>query len=632
MEQRAHQDLMFFWLGNAVAVTVWLALSLTGVLTEGVGAIAFVLLASACYALLFVLPAWLLSWLAALLSARLAAVLAVLLAALLFFVLYVDARLFALYGFHFNGFVWNLLTTPGGIASLDSSDSASLTLALKFGLVVLAEALWLVAGNRLARRRQGAGRWMRVVLPGWMVALLVCQLVFGFARLQAWQPAIATAQQIPFFIPTRVRTLGARVGVEVVRNDAHVTRGRLTYPLAPLTTVAQPWRPNIIWLVSESLRADMLTPEIMPNLWKFSQQAWRFDNHYSGGNGTRQGVFSMFYGLPGNYWPAFLDAQQEPVLMTLLRERGYRFGLYTSSDFTYPEFNRTVFARFSDAELHVYNQQASWQNDIHNTTELLSFIDTARQGKAPWFAFLFFNSPHARYQFPDYVVIRPDYLKDFNYARADEASFRRDIKGILNRYINSVHLLDMELGRIFDYVAANHLQQDTLILVTGDHAEEFMDEGRWGHNSELHNAQIHTPLVLWIPGHGKGVSTAPTSHLDIVATLLPLLGVTTPIADYSEGADLFQPPAERYRLAASWDKVAAIGAHYKIILPVNETGLSGPEFLLADDSRPVDPAALGRELQPEVARILAEVSRFYGKGQPVTVGQRSGSTIAAKPR
>lgn len=616
MKKASYAGLSLFWVANALATTLWLLLPLTEVLTTSVAAAAYALLACACYAALFSFPGWLLSRLAAHVARGFAYVLATLLATLIFFVLYVDNRLFVLYGFHFNGFVWNLLTTPGGIASLDSSDSTNVSVALRFLLIFLVEAGWLWLGIRLAdkypllARRRG-----RAVLLVWTGMFLVCQLTFGFARLQSWQPAMATAQQIPFFIPTRVRSLAAFAGVPTVRNAVHVKQGRLDYPLTPLVTKPQVWNPNFIWLVSESLRADMLTPEIMPNLWKFSQGAWRFDNHYSGGNGTRQGVFSMFYGLPGNYWPAFLDAQREPVLMTQLRERGYRFGLYTSSDFTYPEFNRTVFARFPQADLHVYNKEATWRDDIHNTTELLTFLDAARGGKAPFFAFLFFNAPHARYQFPDYAVIRPDYLKDFNYARADAASFQRDIQGIFNRYINSVHLLDMELGRIFDYVAAHHLQRDTIILITGDHAEEFMDAGRWGHNSELHNAQIHTPLVLWIPGHGKGISKAPTSHLDIVPTLLPLMGVTTPTADYSEGEDLFRPNPARYRLAASWDKVAAIGAQDKIILPVNETGLAGPEYLQADDRPAADSGALASHLQPEVQRILLEVSRFYGKGK-----------------
>ena len=41
--------------------------------------------------------------------------------------------------------------------------------------------------------------------------------------------------------------------------------------------------------------------------------------------------------------------------------------------------------------------------------------------------FMFFESPHARYYFPPETVIRPDYLKEFNYATADiQEGYRAD--------------------------------------------------------------------------------------------------------------------------------------------------------------------------------------------------------------
>ena len=66
---------------------------------------------------------------------------------------------------------------------------------------------------------------------------------------------------------------------------------------------------NIVWLVSESWRWDMLNPEIMPNTWAVTQNAHRFTRHYSGGNGTRMGMFAMFYGLYGTYWFPFLHSE-----------------------------------------------------------------------------------------------------------------------------------------------------------------------------------------------------------------------------------------------------------------------------------------------------------------------------------
>lgn len=621
MKSLTRTNLRSFWLGNFGVIAVLLALMIGNTFTlsftaPGSVAAGFAALVIFCYAVLFILPGMILTKLASLVSNWLAALLGIAYATLLIFALHLDARLYAMYGFHFNGFVWNLITTPGGMASLDSSASSYWDLALQIGKLVLLEAIWFAACCWAAKRHWGLShRILTRTLIAWGLALVVCQLSFGFSRIVSWNPGIQIAQQVPFFIQTRVRGIAKVVGIKVVRDNTYVKDGRLNYPLAPIVSKKDAASPNFIWLVSESLRADMLTPEIMPNLWKFSQGAHRFTDHYSGGNGTRQGVFSMFYSLPGNYWFAFLNAQREPAFIKLLQKRDYQFGLYTSSKFTYPEFNRTVFADFPESELHAHDSEpTTWQNDIYNTKKLLSFIDKARQKPQPYFAFMFFNSPHARYQFPPYAVIRPNYLKHFNYAREDVADIKRDIKGIKNRYINSVHFLDMQLGKIFAYIKAHDLKKDTIIVITGDHAEEFMDEGRWGHNSEIHNAQIHTPMVLWIPGKGSGVHHYPTSHLDFIATIMPLLGVTTPVADYSEGQNLFKADPNRYRLSANWDHVAYIGKHYKVILPVHNAGMSGPKYLTAADKPVKDLAAVEKQLQPKIFKVLGDISRFYKKG------------------
>lgn len=67
--------------------------------------------------------------------------------------------------------------------------------------------------------------------------------------------------------------------------------------------------------------------------------------------------------------------------------------------------------------------------------------------------------------------------------------------------------------------------EDTIVIVTGDHGEEFMEKGRWGHRSTFSQEQIQVPLIIWIPESGKGDHSFMTSHIDIVPTIAPYLGV-----------------------------------------------------------------------------------------------------------
>ena len=72
----------------------------------------------------------------------------------------------------------------------------------------------------------------------------------------------------------------------------------------------------------------------MPRLWAFSNDALRLEKHYSGGNLTQMGVFSMFYGLYGSNWFPMRAAQRAPVLMDVLQQQNYQFALHTSQRFT----------------------------------------------------------------------------------------------------------------------------------------------------------------------------------------------------------------------------------------------------------------------------------------------------------
>ena len=79
------------------------------------------------------------------------------------------------------------------------------------------------------------------------------------------------------------------------------------------------------------MRADALTPEIAPRLSEFARGAIRFDRHYSGGNASRAGMFSLFYGLPATYWDAFANAVRPPVVMDMFRPTDYQLGAFVSA-------------------------------------------------------------------------------------------------------------------------------------------------------------------------------------------------------------------------------------------------------------------------------------------------------------
>jgi membrane-anchored protein YejM (alkaline phosphatase superfamily) len=353
----------------------------------------------------------------------------------------------------------------------------------------------------------------------------------------------------------------------------------------------------------------MLDPEIMPATSAFAARSANFRSHYSGGNGTRMGMFSMFYGLYGSYWFAFLNETRGPALVDLLLDAGYRPAIYTSARFTYPEFDRTIFRRIPTAQLHEGDPSlAGWQNDRLNVTHLLDAIDR-RDPAHPFFAFMFFESAHAQYWFPEESVIRRPYLTNFNYAITDYAA---NIGQIKNRYVNACHNLDSQLERVFEHLERSGLLDSSIVVVTGDHGEQFMEKGQWGHHSSFVDEEVRVPLVIHAPGVAPHRDTGTSSHLDIVPTLMTLLGVTNRPDDYSLGHDLFGAERSDQGVIADWDRLAYVSPAGKVVVPVGSQALARSEAFGPGDT-PLEGPARDEFLasrRTQLVDVMRNMSRF----------------------
>ena len=527
--------------------------------------------------------------------------------------LFADRVIYGMYGFHINGFVLDLVFTPGGIASLGASRSTELTASLVvIALLALQAATYFWATRRAAQSRPS--RW--TPRAGWVLLAILSfavgeRVAYGFSAAANYQPILFASERYPLYLPTTFRKLASRLGISGAPEGAggvHIKNGVLSYPLLPLR-VEPPARPlNIVWLAVESLRYDMLDRTIMPQLWDFSGNALRLGNHYSGGNTTQMGIFSMFYGLYGNYWFPMQAARRSPLLMDVLQQQNYQFSLHTSQSFTYPPFQETVFARMDPADMHALSDgPPPWQRDRQNIDDILRFIDT-RDKTRPFMTYMFFEGTHANYTFPPESVIARPYLEDFNYLSAD---FAQQMVPIKNRYINAAHHVDHLIGRVITHLRERKLLDDTIIIVLGDHGEEFMERKRWGHAADFNRFQTSTPGVLWIPGQQARTISGISSHLDIPATLMPLLGVRNPPADYSLGQNLLAPDFHRdYAVAAGWNRIAYLGEKFKISFPVNAAGAVRDEVLDEDDHPVSDRERAKNEIQAAMVEMMNNLTRF----------------------
>ncbi len=530
--------------------------------------------------------------------------------------IFTDGFIFRIYSFHINSFVWNLVFTRGGIESMGGDSATFITFcAILSGFLILQSLLLLLLLQIKPIKRFcllifNKRRLSRSIIT-LMILMLLQNLTYGVSKLYAYTPILNTSDVFPLYLPLTFNKLAKSIGIEPRRAPGFrmKTQDRpLRYPLDEIKLKPTPKKYNIVWLVAESLRVDMLDPKIMPATWAFSGKALRFENHYGGSNGTRQSMFAMFYGLYGNYWFSFLKERRGPVIMDILLRQGYQMQMFSSASFSYPEFDLTIFSQVPRKLLHDASELppgASWEHDRENVTRMLHFIQK-REPERPFMAFMFFESPHARYYFPPENVIRKPYLEDFNYATMD---LEQDIGLIKNRYINSCNHLDSQFNSVLKYLEDHGLLDSTIVILAGDHGEEFMEKGHWGHNSTFNEEQTRTPLVLWVPGMTPRKVTDLTCHLDIPATLLPLLGVVSPAADYSLGFNLLDAPARSFTILGDWYKLAYVDREYKAIF--KHRGISSNTGVTTKSDEDVEsPAFFFKSREAQLLRIIGELARF----------------------
>jgi membrane-anchored protein YejM (alkaline phosphatase superfamily) len=295
--------------------------------------------------------------------------------------------------------------------------------------------------------------------------------------------------------------------------------------------------------------------------------------------------------------------------MDVMQQQNYQFSLHTSQRFTFPAFDKTVFAGMDPTDLHPLSGGApAWQRDVKNIDDLLAYIDK-RDPARPFMTYMFFESTHAPYDFPPEAAIAKPYLEDFNYLTTDVAGRIGEIK---NRYINAAHHVDAQIGRVIGHLQQKQLLDDTIVIVLGDHGEEFMERSRWGHSAEFNRFQTGTPAVLWVPGQTPRVERGITSHLDIPATLLAQLGVRNPPRDYSMGQNLLAPDFRRdYAVAADWNRLAYLGDDYKVAFPINATGAAARDEVTDGDDRPLaDPVAAKTAIRSAMLEMMGNLKRF----------------------
>lgn len=483
-------------------------------------------------------------------SRRALTILGIVLFALMIALMMLDSLLWSQSRFHINGLTMKILGWQSWVFA------GFIFLIGLFFQSMLAKQTW----NWVSASKRRHGRIVALVCA---VAILTSQFIHAWADASYYVPVTGLGQTLPVYKGVTAKSFMTKSGLvdmkesrerELARRmskSLDESSGRLLdYPLNPLAC-DQGNELNLLLIVVDSMRGSMLTEEFAPHISAYAQtEAMDFRNHFSGGNSSRMGMFSMFYGLPPGYWASFSSLQRSTVLLDEMQSREFQLGLFSSSTMYRPVvLDRTAFANVPD--LRILTEPASapaWKRDRKLTGEWYDWLDQ-RDRDTPFFGFLFYDAVMGSSP-------PPDYAKQFEAA--DDSSQQEG----LAIYKTAVHFVDGLVGEVLGDLEKRGLKDSTVVMITADHGEEF---GESAENLERHGSgytrhQLVTPMVVAWPGRLKGtVYQHRTSHYDIVPTLMQeLLSCSNPPSDYSVGENLFDMKEWDWMVAGSYFNYAVL--------------------------------------------------------------------------
>jgi len=344
-------------------------------------------------------------------------------------------------------------------------------------------------------------------------------------------------------------------------------------------------RPPALVLVSiDTLRADRLgvhgyERDTSPVLDRWARGAVVFDRAHSLSNET----VSSHHGLFQSKLPSrALRRPRKPTLAGILREAGFRTAGFTDGGPMSAAYGfDRGFERFDAENVGI----------AQSLPKALAWIDEMAGSGAPFYLFLHCFDVHLPYDPPPPWDTRfaPDYAGSVRGDRT-RALLRR-VRGIFEfrgergfdlpapdrekvsaLYDGEIAKTDALLPPLLDRLDRPDLRDRTLVVILSDHGEEFWDHGSVLHAHTLYQELLHVPLMLRIPGTAGRRIGEPVSLIDVVPTLLDLLGVAAPEAlrgrsllPLVEGGEWAERPVLGQALSSSIPLQSVIVGSHKLI-------------------------------------------------------------------
>ncbi|MFT5049374.1 MAG: choline-sulfatase [Chlamydiales bacterium] len=389
-------------------------------------------------------------------------------------------------------------------------------------------------------------------------------------------------------------------------------------------------RPNVLFLTVDTLRADHLTPygyerATSPAIESLASGGVLFESAQASSSWTLPALASVMTGqytsTHGCWKRRSRLAPGFETLPEVLRDGGYDTACVVSHIFLARTYGlQQGFVHFDTAFDRAEAHEDTDVSSPRVTRAGIEWIENkaASADRAPWFLWLHYFDPHFKY------VAHEGQDTDFGAGSAADL------------YDGEILFTDRHIGRVLQALDRTGLARRTVVVLFADHGEEFDDHGGEFHGHTLHEELTRVPLIIRAPGVAPGRIVHPVRTVDIMPTVLELVGLGTDrelagrsLVPSLRGEDQDLPALAELRLLGSENHFDSLVAGDWKLIARHADGF-GALYRIADDPHELrDVAALHPEvladLQERMAAMIALAERTSEAYAPVADLDLSGS-------
>ncbi len=326
---------------------------------------------------------------------------------------------------------------------------------------------------------------------------------------------------------------------------------------------------NLILITIDCLRVDRLSclgysKKTTPNLDDLASAGALFTQAISVGPGTATSFKAMFTSTyPLMYGGQLYITSSRTTLAQVLREQGYQTAAFHSNPWLSSYFGyHKGFDTFDDSI-----RGSSYHSLLNKLKELVKRI-VGEEGRlyellAHVYVIIMVGNPHAKaevlnkqaiswlHEHPNnfflwmhYMDCHEPYLPSSGFtsplknyrilellrkARNSPGSLSpQEVSELIDLYDAEISYVDEAIGSLFRTLIRSNILDDTFVIITADHGQQFMEHGRHGHSHYVYDELIRVPLIIVGPGLEGQVISQQVSLLDLAPTILDMLNIEKP--------------------------------------------------------------------------------------------------------